>query len=169
MKLAHARLSLVVIAVAAVTFIAAVRRPLNALDAQSKTPASVAAQLKSLTPTSQPIARTWTPPDMTKIPHSPRGESILLGYRIFQETPKYAAAYAGNLVSCGNCHLQGGTITGAIPVVGAPAWFPQFSERAKRDITLEYRIQECMTRSENGKPLPPPIARNWRSVRAVFL
>lgn len=154
MKLAHARLSLVVIAVAAATFIAAVRRPLNALDAQSKTPASVAAQLKSLTPTSQPIARTWTPPDMTKIPHSPRGESILLGYRIFQETPKYAAAYAGNLVSCGNCHLQGGTITGAIPVVGAPAWFPQFSERAKRDITLEDRIQECMTRSENGKPLP---------------
>ena len=31
---------------------------------------------------------------------------------------------------------------------------PMFSERAKRDISLEERIQECVTRSENGTPLP---------------
>jgi thiosulfate dehydrogenase len=152
-KLTYARLSLVLIAAGAATVIATVRRPLDA-QALPKASAAAAAQLKSLTPTSQPIARTWTPPDMTKVPHSARGESILLGFHIFQETPKYAAAYAGNQVSCGNCHLQSGTLTGALPVVGVPAWFPQFSQRAKRDITLEDRIQECVTRSENGKPLP---------------
>jgi thiosulfate dehydrogenase len=41
-----------------------------------------------------------------------------------------------------------------IALVGAPKWFPMFSDRAKRDISLEDRIQECVTRSENGSPLP---------------
>ena len=42
----------------------------------------------------------------------------------------------------------------AIALIGAPGWFPMFSDRAKRQITLEDRIQECVTRSENGSPLP---------------
>jgi thiosulfate dehydrogenase len=103
--------------------------------------------------TSLPIARTWMPPDPGKIPAGPQGESILLGMRIFMETPKYASAYVGDQLSCSNCHLQGGTMGHASPVVGAPSWFPAFSERAKRNITLEDRIQECVTRSENGTPL----------------
>ena len=101
---------------------------------------------------------------MTKIPSGPRGESILLGLRIFQETPKYAAGYVGNRISCGNCHIQIGTMTNAMPLVGAPGWFPQYSERSKRKITLEDRIQECVTRSENGKPLP----HDGPEMRALF-
>lgn len=42
----------------------------------------------------------------------------------------------------------------AIALVGSPSWFPMFSERAKHNISLEDRIQECVTRSENGTPLP---------------
>jgi thiosulfate dehydrogenase len=123
-----------------------------------------ASKLKAVTVTSQPVARTWTPPDAAKIPHDAHGQSILLGMRIFQETPKYAASYAGNRISCGNCHLQAGSLTFAMPLVGAPAWFPQYSERAKRKITLEDRIQECFTRSENGTPLP----HDGPEMRALF-
>src|SRR5579862_2022427 len=108
----------------------------------------------SATLSSQPIARTWTPPDLSKIPAGAEGESILLGMRIFEETPRYAPSYVGNQLSCGSCHLQGGTMSYGIALVGAPGWFPMWSDRAKRDITLEDRIQECVTRSENGTPLP---------------
>ena len=104
--------------------------------------------------TSQPIARTWTPPDISKIPAGPDGDSILLGMHIFEETPRYAPNYVGNQLSCGSCHLAGGTMSYGIALVGAPSWFPMHSDRAKRDITLEDRIQECVTRSENGTPLP---------------
>ena len=121
---------------------------------QVQTQAAANRQPAAPVPTSQPIPRTWTPPDISKIPHGPRGDSILLGMRIFQETPRYAAAYVGNQISCGNCHIQGGTMTYAMPLVGAPSWFPLYSERAKRMISLEDRIQECVTRSENGSPLP---------------
>lgn len=105
-------------------------------------------------PTSQPITRTWTPVDASRIPTGASGESILLGMHIFTETPKYASAYVGDQLSCSNCHLQGGTMSYAIALVGAPSWFPMFSERAKRNISLEDRVQECVTRSENGSPLP---------------
>jgi thiosulfate dehydrogenase len=103
---------------------------------------------------SLPIPRTWTPPDAKKIPSGPYGEAILLGMQIFTQTPKYASAYVGDQLSCSNCHLQGGTMSYGIALVGAPKWFPMFSERAKHDISLEDRIQECVTRSENGSPLP---------------
>lgn len=164
MKRAHLRLNLA-IAAAVVTVVAGAHAPRPA-EAQSapQSKGAAAAQLQALTPTSLPIARTWTPPDMTKIPKGPRGESILLGLRIFQETPRYAAKYVGNQVSCGNCHIQVGTMSGAMPLVGAPDWFPLYSERAKRMITLEDRIQECMTRSENGTPLPTDSAE----MRALF-
>lgn len=108
----------------------------------------------ALPPSSEPVPRTWAPPDPAKIPAGPNGESILLGMRIFTETPKYASAYVGNQLSCGDCHLQGGTMSYAIAIVGVPNWFPMFSERAKRDISIEDRVQECVTRSENGTPLP---------------
>jgi len=124
-------------------------------SASSQTkPRSQRAQLAATTVTSQPIARTWTPPDVSKIPAGSDGESILLGMRIFEETPRYAASYVGNQLSCGSCHLAGGTMSYGIALVGAPGWFPMYSDRAKHDITLEDRIQECVTRSENGTPLP---------------
>ena len=162
----HLRLTLAMIASLAAAFVVTrVPRPVEA-QAPALPPAKPAspAQLQTLTPTSLPIARTWTPPDPAKIPAGPRGESILLGMRIFQETPRYAAKHVGNQVSCGNCHIQVGTLTGAMPLVGAPDWFPMYSERAKRMITLEDRIQECVTRSENGMPLP----RDSAEMRALF-
>jgi thiosulfate dehydrogenase len=153
MTRAHLRLSLAMILALAVAGSNPMRQSAEAQAAPQAQPVS-APQLQAPTPTSLPIAKTWAPPDVTKIPHGAHGESILLGFRIFQETPRYAAPYVGNRISCGNCHIQVGTVTYAMPLVGVPSWFPQYSARAKRMISLEDRIQECVTRSENGTPLP---------------
>lgn len=152
----YLRLSLVIV-VALAAFSGA--QALRLVRAQSRPQiqaqaATVGPQVSALVPSSLPIPRTWTPPDVTKIPRGPAGDSILLGMRIFQETSRYAPAYVGDKISCSNCHIQTGTVTGAMPLVGAPAWFPMYSDRAKRMISLEDRIQECVTRSENGSPLP---------------
>lgn len=155
MTRAHLRLSFVVV-VALAAFAGNPSRP--SVEAQTRsqlqTQAATSVQLQAPAPESQPIPRTWTPPDISKIPPGPRGDSILLGLHIFQETPRYASKYVGNQISCGNCHIQVGTLANAMPLVGAPSWFPLYSERAKRMISLEDRIQECTTRSENGTPLP---------------
>ncbi|MBS1855362.1 MAG: c-type cytochrome [Acidobacteria bacterium] len=96
----------------------------------------------------------WTAPDPSTIPPGPAGDSIRLGAHIFEETPKYAQAFVGNRLSCGDCHIQGGTAPWSGPMVGLPGLFPMFNERAKRVISLEDRIQDCFQRSENGRPIP---------------
>jgi thiosulfate dehydrogenase len=88
----------------------------------------------------------WTP---TSTP-----ASVSYGQSLFNETPIYAAKYTQSRISCANCHLQGGIAPYASPVVGIVPSFPWYSKRNGRKITLEERIQECMTRSENGQPLP---------------
>lgn len=97
---------------------------------------------------------TWNAPDPASIPAGPVGDSIRLGLDIFKNTPRFASAYVGNRMNCADCHIQNGTAAYAAPLVGLPGLFPMYNKRAARVITLEDRIQECFTRSENGRPLP---------------
>jgi thiosulfate dehydrogenase len=99
-------------------------------------------------------AKTWTPPDISTVPAGPLGDSIRLGQQVFNDTPKYAAAYVGNKLSCTHCHTSGGTVAGAIPMVGLPGIFPMYRDREKEVITFEERIEQCFQRSENGHRVP---------------
>jgi thiosulfate dehydrogenase len=99
-------------------------------------------------------ATTWTAPDPATIPEGPLGDSIRLGRRVFDETPKYAAPYVGNKMSCSHCHIQSGTVAGAIPLVGVPGQFPEYRDREKAVVTFEERIEQCFQRSENGHRVP---------------
>ncbi|NVO14305.1 MAG: c-type cytochrome [Rhodoplanes sp.] len=62
--------------------------------------------------------------------------------------------FAGNNLACGNCHLQAGTKKFGLPIYGLFESFPQYSARAGAEITIEDRIDGCMTRSMNGRALP---------------
>ena len=87
-------------------------------------------------------------------------EMILLGYDIMLHTAKHTRDYVGaeNTLSCVNCHFCAGNTTGgkngAISLVGVTTHYPSYSERDKRVLTLEDRIQNCFMRSLNGKALP---------------
>lgn len=96
----------------------------------------------------------WKAPDPATIPEGPLGDSINLGLQMFQNTPRFAPAYVGSRMNCADCHAENGTVPFAAPLVGATGMFPIYNARAGRVITLEDRIQECFTRSENGRPLP---------------
>jgi thiosulfate dehydrogenase len=77
-----------------------------------------------------------------------------LGKRIFHDTPNEAKLYVGARLACSSCHLNDGTTPYAAPMVGIAPLFPEFSQRAKRMISLTDRVNECFIRSENGRPLP---------------
>jgi thiosulfate dehydrogenase len=98
-------------------------------------------------------AVAWAEPDPSKIPAGPEGDSIRAGRLIFNQTSRYAASYVGNKLSCTDCHLGGGMVAYASPMVGMPGIFPMYNTRARKVISLEDRVQECFTRSENGHPL----------------
>ena len=71
-------------------------------------------------------AKTWTAPDPATIPQGPVGDSIRLGLQMFNDTPKSAAPYVGNKMSCAHCHVGSGTVAQAMPLVGVPGMFPLY-------------------------------------------
>jgi thiosulfate dehydrogenase len=99
-------------------------------------------------------AKSWAAPDPATIPEGPMGDSIRLGLRVFNDTPKNAAAYVGNKMSCGHCHIASGTVAGGSPLVGVPGMFPVYRDREKAVVTFEERIEQCFQRSEHGHRVP---------------
>jgi len=99
-------------------------------------------------------AKSWKAPDPATIPEGALGDSIRLGLRVLNDTPKNAPAYVGNKMSCGHCHIDSGTVAGGIPLVGVPGMFPVYRDREKEVVTFEERIEQCFQRSEHGHRVP---------------
>lgn len=84
------------------------------------------------------------------------------GYYLVSESSKYMGPlaknslmrYAGNNLSCTNCHLNGGTLSGSASWIGILEHYPQFRGRENKIGTIEDRINGCMERSMNGVKLP---------------
>jgi len=107
----------------------------------------------------QPI---WTVPEIGALPSNTYGRLVRRGRdlitatyaHIGPEVPDRAKRFAGNNLSCGNCHLQAGTKKFGIPLFGLLGEYPHYSARSGAPITIEDRLNACMTRSMNGRPLP---------------
>lgn len=106
---------------------------------------------------------TWSVPDIDKLPDDIAGRTVRYGRDLVSKTssligPEVADAtkrFAGNNLDCQSCHINAGTQEFGIPLVGIYAAFPAYSARIGRIETIEERVQNCMERSMNGKPLPP--------------
>jgi thiosulfate dehydrogenase len=104
----------------------------------------------------------WTVPEIGALPNNAYGRRVRRGRdlvtatyaRIGPEVPDRAKRFAGNNLACGNCHLQAGTKKFGIPLFGLYGEFPAYSARRGAEISLEDRLDACMTRSMNGRPLP---------------
>jgi thiosulfate dehydrogenase len=100
--------------------------------------------------------------DVSKLPDDPYGRLVRYGKELTEKTPALLGPeaknaklrYAGNNLACASCHEAAGTKSFAIPWVGAHAIFPQYRAREDAISTLEERVNGCMERSMNGKPLP---------------
>src|SRR5579864_8345380 len=99
-------------------------------------------------------AKAWVAPDPSTIPAGPLGDTIRLGMNVFNDTPKYAEKYVGNKLSCTHCHIDGGTVSKGMPMIGLPGIFPMYRDREKIVITFEERIEQCFQRSEFGHRAP---------------
>ncbi len=101
--------------------------------------------------------------DVSVLDNSKENKDIKYGFEVFRNTPKYLGpttenrgiAYAGNKLSCTNCHLGSGTKPYAAPLIGIIQRFPQYRGRENKIGTIEERINGCMERSMNGSMIPP--------------
>lgn len=64
-----------------------------------------------------------------------------------------AMRFAGNNLACQNCHMDAGTRSHGLSLVGVSAKYPKALPDGRSE-SIEDRINGCMTRSMNGRPLP---------------
>jgi thiosulfate dehydrogenase len=104
----------------------------------------------------------WSPPDLAAVGDDPFGRLVKQGHALMTNTaneigPTVAdpdKRFSGNNLACQNCHLQAGTQPYAMPLTGIWGQFPQYRGREGAVTTLEDRINGCLERSMNGRPLP---------------
>lgn len=107
-------------------------------------------------------AKFWSIPSVDALPYDARSRLIRRGRDLITATyshigpdmPDRAQRFAGNNLACGNCHLNAGVKKFGLPIFGLAADYPAYSARVGSEITLQERINSCMTRSMNGRPLP---------------
>lgn len=104
----------------------------------------------------------WFPKSIeTDLPAGQEGAIIKYGHLLITKTADQIGGlakdstrrFAGNNLTCNNCHLNAGRKIGSGSFVGVSNNFPQFRGRENKFGTLEERINGCMERSMNGKPL----------------
>src|SRR5262249_29069794 len=113
-------------------------------------------------------APVWTVPEIGALPDNAntrvirRGRDLVTATyaRIGPEVPDRADRFAGNNLACGNCHLQAGTKKFGIPLFGLFGKYPRYTARSEAEVTIEGRLNACMTPTMNRRALPthsPPI------------
>lgn len=99
-------------------------------------------------------------PDVAKLGPGPENDLIRYGKELIVDTARHigknatdpAMRYAGNDLSCQNCHLNAGLQPFAAPFISTFATFPMMVD--DQVLTLAERINGCMRRSLNGRDLP---------------
>ena len=107
-------------------------------------------------------AAAWTVPDVETLPDDVYGRTVRHGRDLIHNTFRYIGPevkdknkrYAGNNLACSSCHISAGTVKFGAPFVGTFADYPQYRIRENVVQTIQGRINGCMERSMNGKPLP---------------
>jgi thiosulfate dehydrogenase len=104
----------------------------------------------------------WTVPEIGALPDDANGRLVRRGRDLVTATYAHigpevsdpARRFAGNNLACTNCHLLAGTKKFGLALFGLYGDFPKYSSRTAAEITIEDRLNACMTRSMNGRPIP---------------
>lgn len=105
-------------------------------------------------PHAQNPGRFVPPPESALPANAEDAKAVLLGEKIFDNTPKYAAQYTGNTLSCRNCHTDRGRNPRSAPLWAAAPQYPMYRSKNRTMNSLEMRIADCFRYSQNGKAPP---------------
>ncbi|HOZ97164.1 MAG TPA: c-type cytochrome [Niabella sp.] len=105
-------------------------------------------------------AITFLPPDTSQIRQSPNAEFIQYGRELVVNTRKHLGSEGkivkfSNQLNCQSCHLEAGAKPDAFSAnfLGVAANYPIYRERSGMMESIQYRINDCMIRSMDGRPL----------------
>jgi len=98
--------------------------------------------------------------DLSQMPKDKFGDEVRYGRELMLRTAYYIGPdgirgkYLGNKMNCTNCHQNAGTKAFSFNLMLSHEQYPQYRPREGRVLTLAERINNCIERPHNGKPLP---------------
>jgi thiosulfate dehydrogenase len=98
--------------------------------------------------------------DTNQIPNDSMGNMIRYGRALMLNTAYYIGpkgivkTYLGNKMNCTNCHRDAGTKPFAFNLMKSHDQYPQYRAREGKVLSLAERVNNCVMRPHNGKPLP---------------
>ncbi len=117
----------------------------------------------------QPAAiNFWKAPDITTLGNSATDETIKYGKELIANTSKYlgpkgSVMQTTNGLNCQNCHLEAGTKVFGNNYGVVYANYPKYRARSGKEEDIYKRVNDCMERSLDGKPL----AENSKEMQAI--
>lgn len=100
----------------------------------------------------------WHQPDINALPASEEGDLVRYGKKLIANTalylgPKGTIAPVSNGMNCQNCHLDAGLTPYGNSFSAVASIYPTFRARSGIVESIEFRINDCLQRSLNGKTI----------------
>lgn len=102
--------------------------------------------------------KVWLAPDIATLGKDKAADRIRYGLELIERTSHYLGPQGtvmqiSNGMNCQNCHLQGGTKPFGNNYGSVASLYPKFRARSGGLESIEKRVNDCLERSLNGKPL----------------
>ena len=113
---------------------------------------------ETLIPAATTTADEWVAPDINTLPVDEQGKMIRYGHELISNTSlffgkKGSIASITNGMNCVNCHIDAGARSFGGSFSAVASMYPQFRPRSGRVESIEFRINDCMMRSLNGRAI----------------
>lgn len=97
-------------------------------------------------------------PDINMLPHNSEGGLIRYGRELIVNTsaylgPKGKVSAITNGMNCQNCHIMAGLKPFGNSFSAVASTYPRYRDRSGRMESIEFRINDCLERSMNGKSI----------------
>jgi thiosulfate dehydrogenase len=96
----------------------------------------------------------WRPPTVADLPNDSLSSAIRRGLALITATSDSLPHFVGGNLNCTSCHLDEGRRPTAAPLTGAFARYPKYIDRTGAVVSMEDRVNYCMTRSLAGSRVP---------------
>ena len=134
---------------------------------QGQLPAELEDQSTSLQALADPET-LWKAPALEDLNLEPNADELQYGRDLIANTAEYLGPHGkvraiSNGMNCQNCHLQAGTLPFGNNFAAVASTYPKFRARSGTEEDVQKRINDCLERSLNGKPLD----RNSKEMKAM--
>ncbi len=96
----------------------------------------------------------WRAPNIADLPDDSLSNAVRRGFALVTATPESLSRFVGSNLNCTSCHLDQGRRGTAAPLTGVFARYPRYIDRSGAVVSIEDRVNYCMTRSLAGSKLP---------------